>query len=554
MVKIRPETAPGSERELFLFAGRNEFVSFQVAFHGGQTGWKVAKVSLTDLQGPDIILSKDITLYREALLDIKRPSGVDLMTKGRWPDGLIPDVDEFTGEQRSAFPFAVPPGEARALWVDVHVPEDASVGDYRGVILVTTQDGLTVDLRIHLTVVDALMPSTPSMKTAFFLGPQYVCQAYTGRLDCDERTLAQLLPLFHRLGLEHRISLAGGFPNLSDHINWELQNWTTFEMLWGPFLDGTATLRLPGAHVTAWKFMGPFSVQAITNFAQESRARGWLPRAFDYVGDEPPYWASFDQVRQRAARTRQAAPELRTLLASNIDVLSSQQLEEVIDIIAVLVNHIDRPPPYGGDQRPRYEEFLSRPNRELWLYQSCESHGCVGVSVPENRPGQGWPSYMIDRAATKARAMQWLSFLEGATGELYYQTVARLDTAWTDQYLYFGNGDGTLFYPGTPAAIGGTTQIPVPSLRLKLIRLGLQDYEWLKAVSDAGDPDYAQRVARRVLPVAWLVPDDGALFEEARLCLIHRYLELTGPVQPIKNAPSMGVPCPEDFDVPPEGG
>jgi hypothetical protein len=45
--------------------------------------------------------------------------------------------------------------------------------------------------------------------------------------------------------------------------------------------------------------------------------------------------------------------------------------------------------------------------------------------------------------------------------------------------LYGGNGDGTLFYPGRPDTIGGTTQIPVESIRLKLIREGLEDYEYL---------------------------------------------------------------------------
>ncbi|WP_317987834.1 glycoside hydrolase domain-containing protein [Hyalangium gracile] len=111
-------------------------------------------------------------------------------------------------------------------------------------------------------------------------------------------------------------------------------------------------------------------------------------------------------------------------------------------------------------------------------------------------------------------------------------TVGMLSTAWTNQWRFNGNGDGTLFYPGTPSMIGGTTAVPLPSIRLKLIRLGVQDYEWLQAVSDAGDPEFARKVARRLIPSAWRVPDDGAAFDQARLCLIHRYLELTGAQQP----------------------
>src|SRR5262249_506489 len=51
---------------------------------------------------------------------------------------------------------------------------------------------------------------------------------------------------------------------------------------------------------------------------------------------------------------------------------------------------------------------------------------------------------------------------------------------WKNVYLFGGNGDGTLFYPGTPEMIGGTTHIPIESIRLKLIREGLEDYEYLR--------------------------------------------------------------------------
>jgi hypothetical protein len=420
MTKIRPGTEPGSRAALQLIAARNEFVSFQVGLHGGKAGLTGVRASLSALEGPGRIEGRDITLYQETFLDITKLSTQDSEV-GRWPDGLIPDVDESVGEKRRAFPFDVPAGEARAIWVDVLVPKDAPPGHYKGTVEVTTDQGARSKVQVHLTVVDARMPSTASLRTAFLVWPPHVCNAFTGNPQCSEQTLVPLLQKFHRLALEHRISLASAFPRLPGQATWNLPDWETFEANWGPFLDGTAPSRLEGARMT------------------------------------------------------------------------------------------------------------SRPNRELWTYQSCMSHGCAAEDArPENQPGQGWPSYMVDRPATKARAQEWISFLAGATGELYYQTVGMLVSAWTTQYRFQGNGDGTLFYPGTPERIGGTTQVPVPSLRLKLIRLGIQDYEWLKAVSDAGDPDFARGVARKLIPSAWRVPDDGAAFETARLCLIRRYLELKG--------------------------
>ena len=89
-------------------------------------------------------------------------------------------------------------------------------------------------------------------------------------------------------------------------------------------------------------------------------------------------------------------------------------------------------------------------------------------------------------------------------------------------------GTGRSSIPGRSPSSGGRTDVPLPSIRLKLIRMGLQDYEWLKRVSDAGDPEFARAVARDLIPEPWLVPDDGEAFERARLRLIRRYLQLTG--------------------------
>lgn len=60
-------------------------------------------------------------------------------------------------------------------------------------------------------------------------------------------------------------------------------------------------------------------------------------------------------------------------------------------------------------------------------------------------------------------------------------------------FLHGGNGDGTLFYPGRPRTIGGTTQIPLESVRLKLIREGLEDYEYFVLLSSLTDTATADR-------------------------------------------------------------
>ncbi len=87
----------------------------------------------------------------------------------------------------------------------------------------------------------------------------------------------------------------------------------------------------------------------------------------------------------------------------------------------------------------------------------------------------------------------------------------------------YGNGDGLLAYPG-----------PLPSLRLKAMRRGLQDRLLLKKLELCGGHAQAQRVAERLVPVAlgeaaldanpsW--PLDEAPWERARYELLDLILE-----------------------------
>ncbi len=98
-----------------------------------------------------------------------------------------------------------------------------------------------------------------------------------------------------------------------------------------------------------------------------------------------------------------------------------------------------------------------------------------------------------------------LAFLAGIDGELYYDAVTAWDDGdpWEGVYRFGGNGDGTLLYPGTPEHLGRAAPAPVPSLRLKTIRDGLEDYEMLALLARTGDGPFAQRAVRRLVQSGW---------------------------------------------------
>jgi len=166
------------------------------------------------------------------------------------------------------------------------------------------------------------------------------------------------------------------------------------------------------------------------------------------------------------------------------------------------------------------------PGKKLWWYQDCTEHeSCVS-----GRPGSAAshsPSYMIDASPMRNRVFQWMAHLYRIGGELYYGTDycwnhpcgAAARDPWASAYALGGNGEGTLMYPGLPARIGGTTPIPIPSMRLALIRDGLEDYEYLHALAAAGDGAFAEAQARAFITDAHTFSDDPAGLAAAREAL-----------------------------------
>jgi hypothetical protein len=519
--KIRPDAAPRPATQASLEAARNEFEAFQVVVTG-----HAARVSAeaTPLQSGGAAIA-DVKLYREDLIDLAQPSSLDGGT-GRWPDALVPDVDDVVGERRNAFPFDVGDGESRAIWVEYRVPPDAKPGAYRGAVKVTSSEGEAV-VPVTLVVWDFVLPSTATLKTHFGLAYGTVSSGHGTSGDAD----ATLRARYAQLGLDHRVSLSG---MADDGLQTDLGH---FDRFYRPLVDGTAPTRLPGAKLTTVKFIGdPSSVDQQRAWAQHARAGGWLDRLFQYTCDEPTLTCRWDEIWTRANAAKAADPELRTLVTTTIQEADQNGVAGAIDLMVPVVNYMDDKPGQAraGDQRSAYEGFLAGARKELWLYQSCMSHGCGGT-VNMGSPSEydayttGWPTYMIDASAVRNRAMEWISFLEQASGELYWETAfAFPHDAWSNQWDFSGNGDGTLFYPGTPSRIGGQTDVPVASIRLKMIREGMEDYEYLRALSDAGDPATARQIARQLFPSAYETEVDPAKLLAAREAIAARILQLSG--------------------------
>jgi hypothetical protein len=126
---------------------------------------------------------------------------------------------------------------------------------------------------------------------------------------------------------------------------------------------------------------------------------------------------------------------------------------------------------------------------------------------------------MIDASGAANRVMQWVAWKFGMEGELYYsmdEAYGQNNDPWVNIRLFGGNGDGTLFYPGRPDRIGGRTDIPIESIRLKLIREGMEDYEYLALLAKLDGRQSAGRYADQIVKAPYLWETRPEVFLKVR--------------------------------------
>ena len=530
LAKIRPQDAAPSEpkHSVEIFAGRNEFEPFQIVLRTESSDLENVDVETSNLSGPEgsSIGQANITIYLESYLKLEHPSSVE-GEAGEWPDPLIPRVDRYVGQRRNAFPFRLFRRRNQPIWVEVYIPPKTPPGDYSGKLWITVGDEPEIAVPIALRVWKFTLPSTSSLKTSFGFSGVTAQKQHRGHYQSDNE-LNAITYLYQKAALLHRVSIHGGTFNPPPFMEKDGRaqiDWSPYDKEVGPFLDGTVfpdgeplpgakavttDLRIPGnadtdhKKVLYWK-------EWVRHFAE----KGWLERLFHYVWDEPAE-TDYPQVAHRAQLARQADGRLRNLVT-----LSFQDgLQDVIDIWTPLINCMESKPGFPdyckkAVPRAAYDTAIRR-GKTLWWYQSCASHGCNIVGGEYFR---GWPSYVIDVPALANRIMPWISWKYNVEGELYYnmdEAYSRIADPWKDVYLFGGNGDGTLFYPGRPDKIGGSKDIPIESIRLKLIREGLEDYEYLSLLSARKQSEWANEQVSHVVHAAYDWEHDPYIFYAVR--------------------------------------
>lgn len=539
-VLVRPADAPATSSTAVLTAAGNEFESVQVVLHADAaaplTGVDVSIVGQLVGPGGATIPAANLTVYRVGYYDVTGlPSDGDLGgALGSFPDILIPKVDAYWLEPRRAFPIDVPAAQNRLAWVDVLAPAGAAAGSYTGAsIHVTADGGFARDIPIALTVADLDLPSTPSLGGGFDINVNQLCRAH----DCASYPGGQagLHKMYQQIAFDDRLTLAKPpTPTPSGPDDPAYRAWTR------PLILGTSDARLRGAQLTTITIYG-WGAESADEWRRAADADAFTGRVrfhCDEVGTSATMWAACrrDWTRANAlwrgaAAAGAAVSDLPLEVTTGVDEVNwarANGFGDVVDRIAVLIPLINRVHPKAGGaafpgRRAEFDGFASGTTvggvaRQLWSYSSCASMGCSPASADIHPEWTGWPSYGVDQPASEARAMGWVSYEYDVRGEYYYETTRDLPTAWTDLWSDDGgnHGDGTLFYPGTVARVGGTHDVALESMRLKRIRDGREDYELLTQAAAASSRAAVVAIARGAIPSAQQADTTQTKLDDAR--------------------------------------
>ncbi len=496
--RVGPGDAPGSKRVAVLSAARNEYAPFQIIVRAGTSGLKRVNAvagPLVPKRGHNIAADR-IVLYREHYIEVRKLSPKSRGKPGWYPDALIPFLDPSTGKppvraRFAAAPFDIAPDSNQPLWVDVLTPPDAAPGEYTGTITISAEGIRPRRVPIVLTVWDFTLPETPSMRTRFGDGevnplvprpPQLT--AWGGPDEARQRALqtsyAELMAA-HRICspippfLLPKVNADGSIdPQPTDAA---LQQWIerfhiTGFPIWFPGMDGRAWQGNPlGADRKR-------NARYLRSMYTYLRAHHWDKMAYIYVADEPSSQEAYDDVRARSRFVREVVPGLKVLCTKGPQVQNPPwgSLVGWVDIWAPLW------PMFEGQA---VKKRLSA-GEEIWSYTAL----CQG------RPDT--PFWELDFPLLNYRIPMWISWRLNITGLLYWSATNWASTrdVWTNPLTYGDqyNMEGSLLYPGVDVGVQGF----ITSIRLKEIREGLEDYEYLTILAQRRSRAVAEDVVKKI--------------------------------------------------------
>ncbi len=463
--RVGPTDAAGVRTEVLIRAARGEYEPFQVAIQAPTGGLTHINFAVSDLvgQGGAVFASENLVLYREFYVTVKHhsptyngPPNLPITSVNTFADALLPFLDPATGKppleaKFKAVPFDLEAGRNAVFWVDVFVSRGTPAGQFRGTYTVTSDQGV-FEGRICVEVWESTLPLEPSLKSSFngccTTVPGASEELLRNRIMPDTVNPASEKRFIDRYGLD--ATDLGFFSGVSYGQCNASQPPSVAE------LKSAKATHQPGLYL--------YDDSADPESSCTSRA----------FYDAMIHWAqNLHEAGVKNLVTQEPVPQLYD------DGLRSGR--SAVDIWTML------PLAYNDAQSytpPRVTQVLMKGDK-AWSYNDLVQDSYS-------------PKWELDFLPIDYRIQTgFINQSLGLTGLLYWSVDDWSPDPWQDPQGGQNPdypGEGVLVYPGGPAGLKGVA----PSMRLKYLRDGVEDYEYIELLKNCGQAQFALSEARKV--------------------------------------------------------
>ena len=480
-----------------LEAARDEVESFQLVVVPSDGNLEGVEVETSPLQGEGKRIP--VEWCRVEYVETAPPKGYFPERVGWWPDILMPPA-----------PFDVAKEKQQPVWVRVTVPPDAAAGDYKGEVTVR-HAGHSVSVPVELRVRDFGLPRPGSLACPFGLYPGTLSAFYYGNAAyqdvmppeeyakwCEYLGKYRLTPK-NVANDYHKVTGDPGRGGSYDLSNLNITIKPFASKYYPPY--SFCLFRLPcGEDVRMGTTKADPKVWAQAAKARrEAYQREDLPESVYIYGIDEPSEKAYGFLADVYRMVKEVAPEYPIMQTVNRTI--PEELSELVDIWCPLSAALERDMDFYKERQ--------REGDQLWMYICCS-------------PKPPYANFFVDQPAIDHRVLFWQARQKGVTGVLLWvvsywrglpgptsggphfpEVPVRFAENMDSYQIWGGNGDGTLIWPGPDMT-------PYPSIRLEVIRDGIEDYEYLALLSRC--------VAKAKQLPEGERPDDALLKEAEALC------------------------------------
>ncbi len=474
--RVRKNRTSNGKNTITIAGAKGEYESFQiVASTASEKPIKLTGLTVsdfTDKKGNVIAADKYVTLYREHYIETNvgdSKGAVICETSGEIPDALIPVKNPQTGKPMPstarfyAFPFELTNAACQPFFVDVEIPRDAAEGEYTAVYEMQTDKGTQGGV-VTLKVWNITLSEVNSQGSFFgswsVSSEAKTIEAVKNRMFISAQNSDIQKDLYKKYG----------------YNNANVGFWSGSDMD-----DKTMKKAAP-------------TVEAVKEKVKKHYNKLNL---FAYTADEIS-GASFHQgIIEYAQALHQGGVKQLIVMTPEPELLDDGlgTGQPAVDIFVVL--------PKQYDDNTEKINMAREKGCEIWTY-NCLLHDSYS------------PKWLLHYPLIDYRIQPgFINYAIDADGFLFWvvDNWTTVGDPWVSLDMNY-TGDGILFYPSEDVGIYDTF---IPSLRVKAIRDGFEDYELCTAIKKAGGKveEYTKTIATSFSD--WT--QDGQVLWDARIKL-----------------------------------